>query len=216
MRPITTTVGPLATPGAASVAVGQAVSGPGPININGSAAVNGVAAFANPAHVVIYDSDVSSPVYRIEGRDPNGRPFGETLVATASPATSVNLFSAVTNVYVSRALSSALVVGNDNGGAGQPIRLDEWADAPLGCQVVANGTVNFTVQHSFDDPNDPVNPVPFASMFWDSSLVPAAAVGGTTSLSFAIPTAPSWMRLLVNSGTGSARLTVSQYNVVEV
>ena len=105
------------------------------------------------------------------------------------------------------------------GAAGQAsgmIRLDEWADAPLGVQVsVVSGTVDFTVQHSFDDPNDLISPVPLANMFWDTSFCPAGAINGTAPLTFAIPTAPLWMRVLMNAGAGALRLTVTQYNVVD-
>jgi hypothetical protein len=95
------------------------------------------------------------------------------------------------------------------------IRLDEWADAPVGVQVSVAGTANFTVQHSFDDPCDLINPVPVGSMWWDSGLVPAGAIAAAAGITFAIATAPLWMRLLFNSGTGSAKMVVTQYNVVE-
>jgi hypothetical protein len=105
---------------------------------------------------------------------------------------------------------------NAAGLASSMIRLDEWADAPLGVQVaIASGAVDYTVQHSFDDPNDLFNPVPLANMLWDTSFIPAAAVNGVASTTFAIPTAPLWMRVLMNSGTGALRLTVTQYNVVD-
>lgn len=115
-----------------------------------------------------------------------------------------------------RAITTTLGPNAAGGAASSMIRLDEWADAPVGVQVaVASGAVNFTVQHSFDDPNDLVNPIAPANMFWDTSLVPAGAVGGTAGLTFAIPTAPLWMRILMNSGAGALRMTVTQYNVVE-
>jgi hypothetical protein len=96
------------------------------------------------------------------------------------------------------------------------IRLDEWADAPLGVQVAVTGTVNFTVQHSFDEgPDSLVSPIPLASMFWDTSLVPAGAINGIAGISFSIATAPIWIRIVLNSGSGSVRMVVSQYNVVE-
>jgi hypothetical protein len=108
------------------------------------------------------------------------------------------------------------VTGGPAAGPSSMIRLDEWADAPLGIQVSVQGTVIFTVQHSFDDPNDLINPVPLASMFWDTSLVPPlTAVGATAGTTFSMATAPLWMRLLMGAGTGTARLTVTQYNVVE-
>jgi|SRR5580692_8800859 hypothetical protein len=103
--------------------------------------------------------------------------------------------------------------------AGQPsnmVRLDEWADAPLGIQVsILSGAVNYTVQHSFDDPNDLISPVPLASMFWDTGLVPAGAIGASAGITFSIATAPLWMRLLMNSGAGEAKMVVTQYNVSE-
>lgn len=104
-----------------------------------------------------------------------------------------------------------------------PIRLDEWADPPLGVQVAVTGTVNFTVQHSFDEgPDSLVSPIPVASMFWDVSLIPAGAQGslvggsgGTAGITFSIATAPIWMRITLTSGTGSVRMVLSQYQVVE-
>lgn len=107
------------------------------------------------------------------------------------------------------------VVAGPGAGPSKMIRLDEWADAPVGIQVSVAGVANFTVQHSFDDPNDLINPVPVGQMFWDTGLVPAGAVGGTTGMTFAMATAPLWMRLLLNSGAGSAKMVVTQYNVVE-
>lgn len=95
------------------------------------------------------------------------------------------------------------------------IRLDEWADAPVGVQVTVNGAATYTVQHSFDDPNDLVNPVPVGSMFWDTGLVPAGAIGATGNITFSMATAPLWMRLNQTAGAGSARMVVTQYNVVE-
>lgn len=96
------------------------------------------------------------------------------------------------------------------------IRLDEWADAPLGIQVSVQGTVTFAVQHSFDDPNDLINPVPLASMYWGTDLVPLGAAGGAgNNITFSMATAPLWMRLMLISGNGSAKMVVQQYNVVE-
>jgi hypothetical protein len=96
------------------------------------------------------------------------------------------------------------------------IRLDEWADAPLGIQVSVQGVVTYTVEHSFDDPNDLISPVPFAQMYWGTDLVPlAASGGGGNSITFSMATAPLWMRIVLNSGAGSVKLVVQQYNVVE-
>jgi hypothetical protein len=115
-----------------------------------------------------------------------------------------------------RAITTTLGPNAAPGAVSGMIRCDEWADAPLAVQVaIASGAVNFTVQHSFDDPNDLINPVPLASMFWDTSFCPAGAIGGVAPLTFAIPTAPLWIRIMMNSGAGALRMTATQYNVVD-
>ena len=96
-----------------------------------------------------------------------------------------------------------------------PIRLDEWADPPVGVQVAVTGTASYTIQHSFDEgPDSLTNPIPYASMMWDTALLPNAGAG-TASTTFSIPVAPLWMRITLNSGAGSVRMVISQYNVVE-
>jgi hypothetical protein len=98
-----------------------------------------------------------------------------------------------------------------------PIRMDEFADPPAAVQVAVNGTVNFTVAGSFDEgPDSLVNPIPVAQMAWDSGLalgIPAAAVGGTASIAFPLAVVPLWLRITLNSGTGSVRMNVVQYQV---
>ena len=92
------------------------------------------------------------------------------------------------------------------------IRLDNWWSAALGVQIAVNGTASWTLFHSYDDPNDLVSPVPVGSMVFDHSLVPAGVVGGTASTTFFLATAPTWARLTLNNGLGSARETFTQYS----
>jgi hypothetical protein len=98
-----------------------------------------------------------------------------------------------------------------------PIRLDEFADPPCAVQVVVTGTVTFTVQGCFDEgPDSLVNPIPVASMGWDNGLalqIPTGAVAGTASIAFPLPVTPLWLRIQLNTGTGSVRMNVVQYNV---
>jgi hypothetical protein len=114
-----------------------------------------------------------------------------------------------------RAISVSVGPGASAGATSNMVRLDEWADSPLGVQVSLNGAANFTLQHSFDDPNDLISPVPLANMFWDTGLFPAAAIGGSAGITFGILTAPLWVRILLNSGAGTVKAVLTQYNVVE-
>jgi hypothetical protein len=89
------------------------------------------------------------------------------------------------------------------------VRLDQYHGAALAVQaVVTAGT--FQIQHSFDDPNDTVNPVPVASMAWDQSLIPATVMGNA-STTFVIHTAPIWAMVTLTSGAGPIRVTFVQY-----
>ncbi len=98
-------------------------------------------------------------------------------------------------------------------GVSPPISLDPWADAQCAVMVEVSGGAGFTVAYSFDDPNDLVNPVPFGSMIWDSSLCPGGAVAGTANISFALPVSPLYIRI-TQTGAGAVTMVVTQYNVV--
>lgn len=221
MRPITVSIGPLGAVG--NIAASQAATRNVRLTLNGSL-VNaaGVAVISPAAQVQIADATTTDTgqVY-IQGTDPLGNPHAETVTisntATAGLAITTARFATISIVTPLFQPTGNLTVSTLTAtpAPSSMIRLDEWADAPIGVQVSVSGTVNYTVQHSFDDPNDLINPVPQASMFWDTGLVPAGAIGATGGLTFAIATAPLWLRLLLNSGTGSAKMVVTQYNVVE-
>jgi len=111
-----------------------------------------------------------------------------------------------------RPITVSIPAGSPTNTQSNMVRLDEWADAPVGVQLSGvSGTVQ--VQHSFDDPNDLINPVPVGSMFWDTGLCTAASY--TANTTFSIATAPLWMRLNVSAGPGGGKLVITQYNVVE-
>lgn len=93
------------------------------------------------------------------------------------------------------------------------VRLDEWAFPQVAIQCTASGTVNYTVQQTLDDPNDPTNPVPLANMTWinhpDTNLVSA-----TTSVQSNYAYCPRYARVVLNSGTGIVTATFIQSNSV--
>lgn len=89
------------------------------------------------------------------------------------------------------------------------INIDNYATAVLGVQIVVTGNANYWLQHSFDDPNDLVNPVPVADMFWDDSLIPGGGINNV-SQSFQIMAAPLWFQLRLTNLLGSVRATFAQ------
>jgi hypothetical protein len=86
------------------------------------------------------------------------------------------------------------------------IRMDNYATAVLGGQVVVSGGAAYQLQHSYDDPCDLVNPVPVGSMFWDQSLLPSEMKGATATESgtFQIMACPLWFQLELEAAATSS------------
>lgn len=99
---------------------------------------------------------------------------------------------------------------NASAGDAAMVRLDEWAPGQVGLQVDVSGTVNYTVQSSMDDPNSPTNPVDVGSMTWVNST-DTNVVAATTAQQSNFMFAPLWVRIVMNSGTGTVTMTVVQY-----
>ena len=95
--------------------------------------------------------------------------------------------------------------------ATQVVNLDSWWGAGLGIQVVPAGGATFTIDYSFDSPNDLVTPIPAGSMFFDTTMVPASAVNGSLAQTFTMAAAPRWMRLRLLNALGQVRAVFLQY-----
>lgn len=106
-------------------------------------------------------------------------------------------------------MSRPIVLTGATAGAtgGPPIAaMDPWGYPSVSVQCSATGTISFDVQVSNDDPNSPTNPVSLTAMTWSST----GAVGATASALVSLPFVPLYVRVLVNSGTGSVRATIVQ------
>jgi len=96
---------------------------------------------------------------------------------------------------------------------GTPLaRMDDWAPPSISIQCVVTGAVNYTVQTSNDDPNDPSTPIAVGSMTWSSSP-DAAAVTATGNIMTTLSFVPRFVRILLNSGTGTVVATILQAGV---
>ncbi len=91
----------------------------------------------------------------------------------------------------------------------RPVRFDDFAPSNISVQCVVTGTVSYTVETSLDDPNDPVSPVAFASMTWFPTS-DTAAVNAIASVQSNFLFAPKFVRVKLNSGSGSVRATFLQ------
>jgi hypothetical protein len=228
MKPIILSLGPnLAAGSATAIATQQApslVNGQYPFNLNGTP--TGGAAFApgigvlldQPRQVLITSAGNDSlNWFTVQGTDWSGQPLSEMIHgANAGSVTTNDLFRTVMAVW---SLAVPAGAGASIGTAAAPwssrqARLDEWGKgSPLSVSCVVAGTVNYTVQHSMDDPNDLNNfaGITRQNMVWDTTF--SGAVNATGNQTFNMPVPPIWVRLLLNSGAGSVRTTFTQYGV---
>jgi len=216
MQPITISVGPIAAASANNIALSQVVSGASNVTLNGALVSGGVATLDVPRRVLITnvgnDSGITFTVY---GTTFGGASVTEVLQGTSgSTVASTVDFKTVTRIATSGSTSVSGITVGTNGVAGSRwLRLDNWADAQTAIQCNATGTVNYTVQVTMDDPNDPVSPVGIASVTWlNTNDGDAVTAVGDVFTNF--DWTPSYARLLLNSGSGSVSGTFAQFNVV--
>ena len=215
MQPIVKIVGPLAAADADGICLSQTPLAAGALTLNGALVSGGVAVISPPAQVTITTvADESARTFTIVGTDQSGNAISETIAGPdTTTGTSVLTYSTVTSVTVDDATADAVTVGSAQSGSSPWVALDPWAFPQVAIQCGVSGTVNYTVQQTLDNPNDPVNPIARASMQWvdhpDTNLV-----GATTTLQGNYGYAPLFMRVVINSGSGTVRLSVIQYNVV--
>jgi len=210
MRPAIVTVGPITAGVANSIALTQTPSA-GALTLNGSTVVGGVAVLDAARQVLITTTgNEVGKTFTITGTNWSGSVISEVVQGVNnSTATSVLDYATVTSIVISANAANALTVGT-NGVAGSPwVRFDDWAPPNISIQVSVSGTVNFTVQQTLDDPNNPTSPIAASAVVWinhpDSDLVAAT---GSVQGNYAY--APIYARVVLNSGTGSIRATFLQ------
>jgi hypothetical protein len=212
MRPIIVTVGPLTAASANNIALSQTPGGAGNLTLNGSLVVAGVAIIGNPETVTLTTAD-STHTATIYGTDWAGNPISETVAFNGTAVTSVLSYKTITRIAVNAALTGAITVGISGIGTSPWVRLDEWANPTVAIQCVVVGTVNYTLQQTLDDPNDPTNPVAPANVYWQQTS-DTNGQGATGSIQSNYAYVPRYARVLLNSGTGSVTATYSQSGAV--
>jgi hypothetical protein len=215
MRPIVVTVGPLATASANNIALSQTPGAAGSLTLNGSTVSGGVATLDVARQVLLTTTDnESANTFTFYGTDWAGNSISETMTGpNNTTGTTVLSYKTITKITTSGAAGAALTVGTTTTASSPWIRLDEWGLPNVSKQCDVTGTVNYTVEQSMDDPNAFANAVNPNAMTWvnDPDLqfvgATAAALGYWSGV-------PLWMRVVLNSGTGSVTMTVAQSGVV--
>jgi hypothetical protein len=213
MRPVTVTVGPLATASANNICLSQTPTAA--FTLNGALVTSGVATLDTPRRVLFTTtSNESAKTITIVGTDWNYAPQTEVITGPNATTGYTNLdFRTVTSITISAAAAGAITVGTNTIASSMWVRLDEWAYAQTAMQCVVTGTVNYTVQQSMQDPNSPTNPVLPYSVVWLSSS-DTAAVTAITSIQTSFVSSPIFVKVTLNSGTGSVSSVISQFGAV--
>lgn len=187
-----------------------AASGAAAANV--SAGANGYVATLDTPRRVLFTSggNDSGITATLTGTDWNNQPISEVLtLANASTAYSVLDYATVTNILLSGATATTLTVGTNGVCSSRPTFLDAYVNAPTTVQVDVTGTVNYSVQQTLDDPNNPA--IGWANVQWLSSLDTNVVTATASKISY-YANAPVLTRVLLNSstGTGAVVMTVTQ------
>lgn len=150
--------------------------------------------------------------FLITGTVASGAIVTDTVIGTNGGTAQSNLdFVTISNIIGSGAVASTVVVGT-NGVGSSPWQTWNWQNsAPmnLGYAVeLVSGAVNYTVQYTYDDPNNLGANVVFPLAFNS-----AAMTGQSTTLDSTISTPIIATRVLINSGTGVLRCRFVQAGI---
>lgn len=218
MQPINVAVGPLDAADSNGIAETQTVTGAADLVLDGVLVVDGVAVLDAPRRVLITSAGNDSGItFTIYGTTFGGNAASETVTGGNGGAVSSVLdYETVTQITTSGSTSVSGVIAGTSGVAGSRwVRLDSWADAQTAIQCTVSGTVNYTVQVTMNDPNDPTNPVATNAVVWlNSNDTDAVTAVGSIFTNF--DWTPTYSRILLNSGTGSVTGTFAQFNAVNL
>lgn len=207
MRAIITSVGPLSAGSATSVAANQVVTGATAMTLTSTTVT------LTPARRVLITSvgNDSGITFTIVGTTYGGTSVTDVVTGTnGSSAYSAVDFLTVSSITTSGSTSASGASAGTNAVAGSTwARMDDWAPGPWSVQVNVSGTINYTIQTTLDDPNDPTNPVAINNVTWFSAT-DANLVGASASKAGSFTGAARYIRVLQNSGTGTATATILQ------
>ena len=205
MQPISVQVGPLAASVANAISLSQTPAAGAALLLNGTLVVGGVAFLDKPRTLLFTSSGGSNAAvyFTIVGTDWAGSPVSEVLQGAGAglSVTSLLSYSTVRSIVSSANGAAGLTVGTGTSASSPWVRLDSWASPQTLLQNNAFGTVNYTVQQTNDDPNDPTSPVAPANMTWFNSTDPAL-IAATASTQSTYAYAPVFARVVLNSGSG--------------
>jgi hypothetical protein len=210
MQPRTVIAGPLAAADADAIFLSDNPTA-GALTLDGTLVVDGVAIMDSPRRVLITAvADESPNTFTITGTNWSGAAISETLAGpNATTAQSVLDYKTVTGVSISGNAVGDFEIGTSAVGGSPWVRFDDFAPSNISVQCTVSGTVDYTLETTLDDPNSPFAPVDPLDITWVASS-DANVVDATTTQQSNFLFAPTFARILLNSGTGTVTATFLQ------
>lgn len=205
----------LGSSSATAVSASQTPAGAGNMLINGGLASGGVATLDTQRRVLFtFAADETGHTFVLYGTNQSGVPVSETIAGTTSGTVqSVNDYKTVTRISISAAATGAITVGTNGVGSTQWVNLNYHAQ-PFNVTVAVDvtGTVNYTLQYTYNDFWTPTTywSTAQAVTVWPDPILAAVTADGESTYNDPI----TGVRVTINSGSGSAVLTVMQAGIV--
>ena len=148
----------------------------------------------------------NTTIWTVYGNNRSGNAITETVNGVNNPATvsTVNDFASITRIAVNKAQAGAVTVGT-SGVASSPWFLVNRHTTPIniGVCVVPSGTVNYTVEYTYDNLDNAYTTGTFPTVF---SFGPMASLTANADGVFALPVHA--VRVTINSNTNPAYVRV--------
>lgn len=191
----------------------------------GNLTLNGVAASGSPAVAVLdtarqilftFAADETGRVFVVYGFDKpeGGNLIQETVAGTAATAVTTLGFGRITRISVDAATAGALIVGT-NGVGWTPWQLVDWNLDPTNQSIAVDvtGTVNYTVQYTYDDILGAYDGQGNWSNAYPAKIFDDVAGAQTADGVFTYNNPILAWRVQINSGTGSLAIVGIQAGV---
>lgn len=219
----------LSAASANNIVLSQTPLAAGDLTLNGSTVSGGVATLDTGRQVLFtFAANETGHSFVVYGQNRSGGGMQETIAGTAAgTVATTQSFYKVTRISISAAATGAMTVGT-NGIGSTEWKIVNWDDtvSNLGIAVTVSGTVNYTVEYTYEDPSGTYpNPSAATSGYsispgWPIIPFPTAwPLTGLTALAVAaegaLLTPVAAIRLTINSGTGAAQMQIIQSGFAE-
>lgn len=179
--------------------------GAGAITLNGSAVSGGVAILDTQRRIIVTSGgDDTGITFTITGTNQNGNAISQTITGANAGAAATTLdFLTVASVTHTGTVAGTVTVGTNTTGSSPWFVVDkDFAPMQFGIGCVVSGTVTYSVEYTYDDPNAPyTDTVPTTFTLTAFSAATATADGSVLSPVRAF-------RVTVSSGTGSVKTVI--------